>query len=59
MFHVSTIMSADQIRRLIGNDVGMIIFQEETPVSLSIMDDAGTVPQVFACVRPNGEDSYE
>eukprot|EP01114_Cavostelium_apophysatum_P015326 TRINITY_DN4148_c0_g1_i1.p1 TRINITY_DN4148_c0_g1~~TRINITY_DN4148_c0_g1_i1.p1 ORF type:complete len:548 (+),score=139.82 TRINITY_DN4148_c0_g1_i1:161-1804(+) len=52
MYHVSTMTNSEQHRRLIGNDIGAIIFQEETPLDPTHLNLLGTVPQVFAVVQP-------
>lgn len=51
MYHVSTMLNAEQHRRLIGNDVCVIIFQESTCVD-PLKFDIGQVPQVFGVVQP-------
>jgi hypothetical protein len=45
-------MSTEQHRRLIGNDVAVIFFQEETAFEANI-DAVGSVPQIFAVVQPH------
>jgi hypothetical protein len=52
MWHVSTILNSEGHRRLIGNDIGSIFFQEDTPFEVSTIDKLGTVPQVFLVVKP-------
>ena len=52
MYHVSTMMGAEQHRRLIGNDVTTIIYQEGTPLNVTNIDFLGTVPQIFGVVQP-------
>lgn len=43
MFHVSTMLNGEQVRRLIGNDIVVIIFQESTdPLDISNLDELGT-----------------
>lgn len=54
MWHVSTMMNSEGHRRLIGNDIGAIFFQEETPFEVATIDKLGTVPQVFFVVQPSG-----
>jgi hypothetical protein len=53
VFHVATEMNSEQHRRLIGNDIGLIFFQEHGPFNPSGLDSFGTVPQVFFVVQPS------
>lgn len=53
MFHVASLMNPEQHRRLIGNDIVVIIFQvSNEPLDISYLDELGIVPQVFGIVRP-------
>eukprot|EP01127_Copromyxa_protea_P011430 TRINITY_DN2871_c0_g1_i2.p1 TRINITY_DN2871_c0_g1~~TRINITY_DN2871_c0_g1_i2.p1 ORF type:complete len:773 (-),score=122.39 TRINITY_DN2871_c0_g1_i2:245-2563(-) len=53
MFHICLWMDAEQHRRLIGNDVVVIIFSDSAvPVVPRPLDALGTVPQVFVVVQP-------
>jgi hypothetical protein len=51
IFHVSTMLTAEQHRRLIGNDIAVIFFREQGALNLDDVD-IGTVPQVHAVVQP-------
>jgi hypothetical protein len=51
MYHISTLMDSEQHRRLIGNDIAIIIFQESTSVD-PLKIDLGQVPQIFGIVQP-------
>jgi hypothetical protein len=55
-------LNAEEKRRLIGNDI-MMIFYFDAPLacnfSLSGVDTFGEVPQCFAVVQPNGENTKE
>jgi hypothetical protein len=53
MFHVSTMLDAEMHRRLIGNDVGVVLWRPPNapPLDFSTVD-LGTVQQVFAIVQP-------
>lgn len=51
MYHVSTMLDPEQHRRLIGNDVCVIIFQESTSVD-PLKLDLGQVPQAYFIVQP-------
>ena len=55
MFHVSTIMKPEEQRRLIGNDIGLIYFQEETPFASAKF--RGSVNSVACVVRPKAEEA--
>lgn len=51
MFHVCHWMDAEQHRRLIGNDVVVIIFNDSpNPFVPDPLDSIGTVPQIFGVV---------
>ena len=53
IYHVAPHMDAEQHRRLIGNDIGIIFFLEVgAKFDLRVLDGLGTVPQVFAIVQP-------
>eukprot|EP00019_Armaparvus_languidus_P012195 CAMPEP_0168587994 /NCGR_PEP_ID=MMETSP0420-20121227/5192_1 /TAXON_ID=498008 /ORGANISM="Pessonella sp." /LENGTH=1047 /DNA_ID=CAMNT_0008623345 /DNA_START=22 /DNA_END=3161 /DNA_ORIENTATION=- len=53
MLHVSTLLSREQHRRLIGNDVGVVLFRPSNAGPLDVDSlDLGTVPQVFGVVQP-------
>ena len=45
-------MGAEGHRRLMGNDIACIFYQEETPFEVTCVDKLGTVPQIFFVVRP-------
>jgi len=57
IFHVAPILNKEEIRRLIGNDIGVIFyFDADPPVAqfdCSEIDSLGEVPQVFAVVQPS------
>ena len=53
MFHVAPMLSADQFRRLIGNDICVIIYYDLAdengnlvPFDYQILDELGKIPQV-------------
>jgi hypothetical protein len=46
-------MNAEGHRRLIGNDIAAIFFQEETQFETSNIDKLGTVPQIFTVIQPH------
>jgi len=53
IYHVAPKLDADSHRRLIGNDVCLVIFLEEgASFDPSIVDQFGQVPQIFALVQP-------
>jgi hypothetical protein len=53
IYHVSTLLNSEQTRRLIGNDLNVIIFQESgEPMNPIELDKLGTVPHCFTVVRP-------
>jgi len=58
IYHVAPQLNAEETRRLIGNDVGYIIFLDEgwnTRFNPSQVGLFGEVPQVFAVVQPYKE----
>ena len=55
MFHVSVMTNAEQHRRLIGNDIAVIVFHEDSKLDPTHLNELGTVPQVFAVVHPIGK----
>lgn len=54
MFHVAPWLNKEQNRRLIGNDICVLIWHEvdEGSFSTEILSQMGSVPQVFAVVTP-------
>eukprot|EP01127_Copromyxa_protea_P023907 TRINITY_DN9186_c0_g2_i1.p1 TRINITY_DN9186_c0_g2~~TRINITY_DN9186_c0_g2_i1.p1 ORF type:complete len:1004 (-),score=192.51 TRINITY_DN9186_c0_g2_i1:123-3134(-) len=61
MFHVAPWLTAEQYRRLIGNDFLVIIFYEnpdKIPFDLEKCKKMGKVPHIFCVVSPAGEDLY-
>jgi hypothetical protein len=53
MFHVSTMLDEEMHRRLIGNDVGVVLWRPPNAPPLDFATvDLGTVQQVFAIVQP-------
>eukprot|EP01127_Copromyxa_protea_P019059 TRINITY_DN6101_c0_g1_i1.p1 TRINITY_DN6101_c0_g1~~TRINITY_DN6101_c0_g1_i1.p1 ORF type:complete len:774 (-),score=143.10 TRINITY_DN6101_c0_g1_i1:86-2335(-) len=58
MFHVAPWLIAEQHRRLIGNDLVVIVFYEppaselHKPFNPSVMSGLGTVPQVYSVIQP-------
>lgn len=52
IFHSACRLNSEQIRRLIGNDIIIIVFIEDSSFDLSSLDEFGAVPQVFAIVQP-------
>ncbi len=60
ILHVTPVLSAEEIRRLVGNDIGLIFFvtspyDVENPFKFdcSGIETLGEVPCVFAVVQPN------
>jgi len=54
IYHVCPTLNDEEIRRLIGNDIGMLIFLDESATSFdpSEIDKFGEVPQAFVVVQP-------
>eukprot|EP01130_Rhizamoeba_saxonica_P008423 TRINITY_DN3409_c0_g1_i1.p1 TRINITY_DN3409_c0_g1~~TRINITY_DN3409_c0_g1_i1.p1 ORF type:complete len:500 (-),score=121.85 TRINITY_DN3409_c0_g1_i1:40-1539(-) len=53
MFHVAPLMNSEQHRRLIGNDMAVIIYYEGTePFNPEPLNGIGGVPQVFSVIQP-------
>jgi len=58
MFHICHWLTPEQHRRLIGNDVVVIIFHDSSnPFVPDPISNIGTVPQIFGVVSPH-EDKY-
>jgi len=55
MFHIAPWMNAEQHRRLIGNDICVLIYYDSPLSSFdpTPLNSLGTVPQVFTVVQPN------
>jgi len=65
MFHIAPLLDSEQHRRLIGNDIAVIIFFDNSfrigeSITLFDANGIGIVPQVFAVVEPdiNNIDNY-
>jgi len=59
MYHISMWLNSEQHRRLIGNDVVVAIFTDsEVPLSLNVFNGLGTVPQIFAVIKPHRSPSF-
>jgi hypothetical protein len=60
MFHVAPYMNAEQHRRLVGNDIAVIIYYDEDDTSKGVQlfssGDLGIVPHVFSVVQPHATD---
>jgi len=64
IFHVAPILNAEEIRRLIGNDIQMLFYLEEDPgndlkFDCSSIESFGEVPQVFAVIQPTKSDKTQ
>eukprot|EP01118_Nematostelium_gracile_P012829 TRINITY_DN4749_c0_g1_i1.p1 TRINITY_DN4749_c0_g1~~TRINITY_DN4749_c0_g1_i1.p1 ORF type:complete len:533 (+),score=143.97 TRINITY_DN4749_c0_g1_i1:32-1630(+) len=55
IFHVAPMMDSDQIRRLIGNDLAIVIYQEGPSFNPSKIDEFGTVTQIFGVVKKESQ----
>jgi len=58
MFHVAPWLGPEQHRRLIGNDICVLIWYEgitDSSFEPDIVSQLGTVPQIFSVVRPCDE----
>jgi len=52
-WHVTTMMDAEQIRRLVGNDQAFICFKDEgESFDSSELTQLGNMPQIFVVVQP-------
>ena len=58
MFHVSTLMSGEEQRRLIGNDL-VIIYFTESDQPFKPLEFRGSVNSLGIVVRPTGEQEYQ
>ena len=52
MYHVACFLNSEQHRRLIGNDIAVVIFVEDGQFDPKDLDTFGTVPQIYAIVQP-------
>eukprot|EP01126_Amoeba_proteus_P045443 TRINITY_DN5089_c0_g2_i10.p1 TRINITY_DN5089_c0_g2~~TRINITY_DN5089_c0_g2_i10.p1 ORF type:complete len:506 (+),score=104.90 TRINITY_DN5089_c0_g2_i10:152-1669(+) len=54
VYHLSCLMNPEEQRRLIGNDIAMILFMEEGNFSFNpaTVLGLGSVPQIFVVVQP-------
>lgn len=48
MLHVSTMMSAEQQRRLIGNDIGLVFYQEDACFRVAMRGNVNSVAMVVS-----------
>lgn len=48
ILHVSTLMSAEQQRRLIGNDIGLIFYQDEAEFRVNMRGNVNSVALVVS-----------
>jgi hypothetical protein len=62
MFHVAPWLNSEMHRRLIGNDICVLVYFDEPDPATSldpiVFDGLGTVPQVFTVVQPINEQQY-
>eukprot|EP01124_Arcella_intermedia_P012965 TRINITY_DN19378_c0_g1_i2.p1 TRINITY_DN19378_c0_g1~~TRINITY_DN19378_c0_g1_i2.p1 ORF type:complete len:190 (+),score=44.00 TRINITY_DN19378_c0_g1_i2:155-724(+) len=47
IFHVAPLLSSEAIRRLIGNDIVIIVFTEDVDFNPYVLKQLGTVPLIF------------
>lgn len=60
MLHVSTFMTAEQQRRLIGNDIGLIFYQEDAAFRVAMRGNVNSVAMVVSPSAPFDEaQSYQ
>lgn len=56
MYHVSPMLTSEEHRRLVGNDIALLFFVEpDTHLNLEGLSGLGTVGQVYAAVQPVGD----
>lgn len=59
MYHVSPMLTSEEHRRLVGNDIALLFFVEEgAPLDLSGLSGLGTVGQVYVAVQPAGNNLW-
>jgi len=59
IYHVAPMLNSDQHRRLIGNDVAVIFFQQQgEQFHPENIQKLGTVPQIFTVVTPHQKSNY-
>eukprot|EP01124_Arcella_intermedia_P015761 TRINITY_DN22335_c0_g1_i1.p1 TRINITY_DN22335_c0_g1~~TRINITY_DN22335_c0_g1_i1.p1 ORF type:complete len:765 (-),score=188.52 TRINITY_DN22335_c0_g1_i1:43-2160(-) len=59
VYHVAPMLDPEAHRRLIGNDVAIIFFLTKGKLSLSNIGLLGTMPQVYAIVKPAKNNRYK
>eukprot|EP01124_Arcella_intermedia_P023296 TRINITY_DN3675_c0_g1_i1.p1 TRINITY_DN3675_c0_g1~~TRINITY_DN3675_c0_g1_i1.p1 ORF type:complete len:1217 (+),score=332.61 TRINITY_DN3675_c0_g1_i1:44-3652(+) len=54
IYHVSPLLNAEEQRRLVGNDIAIIIYREEGEQKFdpSGLGELGPVPQIFCLIQP-------
>jgi len=60
MYHVAPLLNEEQHRRLIGNDIILIIYYDNAtePFDELVCEALGKMPQMYALVTPRTSDSY-
>eukprot|EP01124_Arcella_intermedia_P012966 TRINITY_DN19378_c0_g1_i3.p1 TRINITY_DN19378_c0_g1~~TRINITY_DN19378_c0_g1_i3.p1 ORF type:complete len:477 (+),score=91.12 TRINITY_DN19378_c0_g1_i3:175-1431(+) len=53
IFHVAPMLNSEAIRRLIGNDIVIIVFTEDGEFNPSVLTQLGSLPQIIFVVRPS------
>eukprot|EP01091_Cochliopodium_minus_P000913 TRINITY_DN1080_c0_g6_i1.p1 TRINITY_DN1080_c0_g6~~TRINITY_DN1080_c0_g6_i1.p1 ORF type:complete len:739 (-),score=227.44 TRINITY_DN1080_c0_g6_i1:18-2234(-) len=59
MFHVTTMMNAEQQRRLVGNDTAIIFFHESTSKTFNSSAPRSAMSQIFSVVQPRSPSHYK
>ena len=59
MFHVTTMMNAEQQRRLVGNDTVVIYFHETNSKTFNSAAPRSAMSQIFSVVQPRKPSHYK
>jgi len=58
VYHLAPELTKEEIRRLIGNDIVVLIFVESGTLPIKPLYDLGNVPQIFIVLYSQGDDQW-
>eukprot|EP01124_Arcella_intermedia_P006541 TRINITY_DN13875_c0_g1_i3.p1 TRINITY_DN13875_c0_g1~~TRINITY_DN13875_c0_g1_i3.p1 ORF type:complete len:609 (-),score=154.75 TRINITY_DN13875_c0_g1_i3:59-1885(-) len=58
LYHVAPLLDDESKRRLIGNDIGIIFFLPSGNLDISLLNQLGSMNQIFAVVQPTNDAKY-
>ena len=59
MYHVTTMLNAEQQRRLVGNDTAIVYFHETNSKTFNSSAPRSAMSQIFAVVQPRKPSHYK